>query len=140
MIERIVLGCALFGGLGSLPDLRDKGIPKEDAFALMDAAWDLGIRRFDTADAYGGGLSETWIGDWLRSAGKTVHVTTKTFNPVGEGADSGLAPQRVRRQIEASLRRLRVDAVDLYLAHEWDPTVPPVEIVGVFQDLVADGL
>jgi aryl-alcohol dehydrogenase-like predicted oxidoreductase len=106
----------------------------------MDAAWDLGIRRFDTADAYGGGRSESWIGDWRKQSRKLVHVTTKTFNPMAEGEDAGLAPKRVRRQVVESARRLRTDAIDLYLAHEWDSRVPVAEVVGVFTDLVREGI
>ena len=64
----------------------------------MDAAWEVGITTFDTADAYGGGRSETCIGEWLRAKGAEVRdrivLTTKTFNPMSEGADRGLAPRR----------------------------------------------
>ena len=56
----------------------------------MDAAWELGLQWFDTADAYGGGRSEQWIGDWIRATGNRPRITTKTFNPMEEGADHGL--------------------------------------------------
>ena len=106
----------------------------------MDAAWEAGITWFDTADAYGGGRSETYIGDWIRSRRHDgLRVTTKIFNPMDEGEDRGLAPARVRRQIDTSLRRLGVERVDLYLAHDWDPDVPVAELVGVFEELVAAG-
>ena len=106
----------------------------------MDAAWAKGITWLDTADAYGGGRSETYIGEWIcsrRPAG--LRLTTKTFNPMDEGEDRGLAPERVRRQIDSSLRRLGVDYVDLYLSHAWDPDVPAAELAGVFEELVAAG-
>ena len=81
----------------------------------MDAAWEAGITTFDTADAYGGGRSETFIGEWLRTKGPDVRdeivLSTKTFNPMDEGEDHGLAPARVRRQLESSLRRLGVERV-----------------------------
>jgi aryl-alcohol dehydrogenase-like predicted oxidoreductase len=106
----------------------------------MDAAWDAAIEWFDTADAYGGGRSETYIGEWIRSRRPDdLQLTTKTFNPMGEGEDHGLAPARVRRQLESSLRRLGVENVDLYLAHDWDPDVPVAEVAGVFDELVAEG-
>jgi len=106
----------------------------------MDAAWEAGITWFDTADAYGGGRSETYIGEWIRSRRPDgLRITTKTFNPMDEGEDRGLAPARVRRQIETSLRRLGVEHVDLYLAHAWDPDVPVAEVAGVFEELVAAG-
>jgi aryl-alcohol dehydrogenase-like predicted oxidoreductase len=58
---------------------------------------------------------------------------------MGEGEDRGLAPARVRRQLESSLRRLGVENVDLYLAHDWDPYVPIAGVAGVFDELVAEG-
>jgi aryl-alcohol dehydrogenase-like predicted oxidoreductase len=106
----------------------------------MDAAWGKGITWFDTADAYGGGRSETYIGEWIRSRRpEGLRLTTKTFNPMDEGEDRGLAPARVRRQIETSLRRLGVERVDLYLAHAPDPDVPAAEFAGVCEELVAAG-
>ena len=110
----------------------------EQALELMDAAWAAGITWFDTADAYGGGRSETYVGEWIRTRRpEGLRITTKTFNPMDEGQDLGLAPARVRRQIDSSLRRLGVERVDLYLAHDWDPDVPVAELAGVFEELVA---
>ena len=65
----VVLGCGNFGGIGSAPAFFGRGESREEAFAIMDAAWELGLRWFDTADAYGGGRSEQWIGEWLRATG-----------------------------------------------------------------------
>jgi len=139
-ISRVVLGCGNFGGIGSAPAFFGRGETPEQAFALMDAAWDAGITTFDTADAYGGGRSESVIGDWLRSRRPDgVVLSTKTFNPMSEGADHGLAPARVRRQVESSLERLGVDRVDMYLTHDWDPEVSIVETAGVLDELVAEG-
>jgi aryl-alcohol dehydrogenase-like predicted oxidoreductase len=128
-IPSVVLGCGNFGGIGSAPAFFGQGETREEAFALMDAAWELGLDWFDTADAYGGGRSETWIGDWIAATGNRPRITTKTFNPMDEGADSGLAPERVRRQLRSSLERLRVDRIDLYLAHEPDPDTPIAETI-----------
>ena len=105
----------------------------------MDAAWDEGIRWFDTADAYGGGRSETAIGKWIRATGNRPRLTTKTYNPMDAGEDHGLAPDRILRQIETSLERLGVDRVDLYLAHEFDPETPYAESVGAYERLVEEG-
>src|SRR5947207_9348058 len=116
MVERIALGGGPFGGLGSNPEYFGQGTSEEDAFTLMDAAWELGIRRFDTADAYGGGRSETAIGRWLAATGNHPAIATKTYNPMGFGADHGLGRERVLRQLESSLERLGVGSVDLYLA------------------------
>src|SRR5258706_6255835 len=102
-ISKIILGCGNFGGIGSSPAFFGKGESREEAFALMDAAWEAGITTFDTADAYGGGRSETTIGNWLRTKRVEVVLSTKTFAPMAEGEDSGLARARVKRQIASSL-------------------------------------
>ena len=136
----MILGCGNFGGIGSAPEAYEKGETLEQAIELMDAAWEAGITWFDTADAYGGGRSETYIGEWIRSRKpEGLRITTKTFNPMGVGEDRGLAPARVRRQIDTSLARLGVERVDLYLAHAWDADVPIAEVAGVFEELVAAG-
>ena len=136
---RVALGCGNFGGIGSAPELFGKGTSEEEAFRIMDAAWELGIEWFDTADAYGGGRSEATIGKWMERTGRRPFVTTKTFNPMEAGADRGLAPERVLRQITGSLERLRLDAVDLYLAHSFDPETPLAETLGAFDELVHRG-
>ena len=136
----IVLGCGNFGGIGSAPAFFGQGESREEAFAIMDAAWELGLRWFDTADAYGGGRSEQWIGDWLRETGRRPRITSKTFNPMEEGADFGLARERVLRQVETSLERLGVDRLDLYLTHEPDPATPVEETFQTFQTLLDRGL
>ena len=137
---RVILGCGNFGGIGSAPAFFEKGETLEEALVLMDAAWEAGITWFDTADAYGGGRSETYVGEWIRTRKPDgLRLTTKTFNPMAEGEDRGLAPARVRRQIDTSLQRLGVERVDLYLAHAPDPDVPAAELAGVFDELVAAG-
>jgi aryl-alcohol dehydrogenase-like predicted oxidoreductase len=142
-VSRIILGCGNFGGVGSSPAFFGQGIPRNEAARIMDAAWDLGITTFDTADAYGGGTSETWIGEWLATKGPvvrdTITIETKTFNPLEEGADHGLAGARIRRQIDTSLARLGVKRVALYLAHDFDPDVPQEETLRAFDELVRAG-
>jgi aryl-alcohol dehydrogenase-like predicted oxidoreductase len=139
-VSRIILGCGNFGGIGSAPEFFGQGENEEAAFRIMDAAWELGITTFDTADAYGGGRSETMIGDWMASRGVRPVIATKTFNPMAACEDHGLARARVTRQLESSLDRLRVDSVDLYLAHDFDPDVPVEETVATFEGLVELGL
>ncbi len=135
-----MLGCGNFGGIGSAPAFFGQGESKEQAFALMEAAWELGLHWFDTADAYGGGRSEAWIGEWIAATGNRPQITTKTFNPMHEGDDCGLAPGRVRRQLDSSLERLGIDHIDLYLAHEPDPATPIHETLGAFAEFAAAGL
>jgi aryl-alcohol dehydrogenase-like predicted oxidoreductase len=142
-VSRIILGCGNFGGIGSSPAFFGAGETEGEAHALMDAAWEAGITTFDSADAYGGGRSESYIGSWLRSKGPEVRerivLATKTFNPMAEGEDSGLSAERIRRQIRGSLTRLGVDGVPLYLAHAMDPDVPVAETIGTFAELVEEG-
>jgi aryl-alcohol dehydrogenase-like predicted oxidoreductase len=142
-ISRIILGCGNFGGIGSAPAYFGGGESREQAFAIMDAAWEAGITTFDTADAYGGGRSETIIGEWLATKGPDVRdeivLSTKTFNPMDEGEDHGLAPARVRRQLESSLRRLGVERVEMFLTHDWDPDVPIAETAGALDELRTEG-
>lgn len=142
-VTRIILGCGNFGGIGSAPAFYGRGTSREDAHLLLDEAWELGIRTLDTADAYGGGRSETWIGEWLAAKGNDVRdqvvIATKTFNPVGEGADRGLARARIRRQVETSLARLGVERIPLYLAHDFDPDVPQEETLLAFDELARAG-
>jgi aryl-alcohol dehydrogenase-like predicted oxidoreductase len=142
-VTRVVLGCGNFGGIGSKPSLFGQGTSREEAFRLLDAAWDLGVTTLDTADAYGGGRSESYIGDWLRTKGSDVRdrvvLVTKTFNPMAEGADSGLARARIRRQVVTSLERLGLDRLPLYMAHDFDPDTPQEETLGAFDELVREG-
>jgi len=137
MIPPIALGCGNFGGVGSAPEFFGQGLDDDEALELMDAAWEFGITHFDTADAYGGGRSELAIGRWIQSRGVTPLLTTKTFNPMQAGADSGLRPERITRQLHASLERLAVDHVDLYLAHEFDPDVPLPESFAALDEACA---
>lgn len=134
-----MLGCGNFGGVGSAPEFFGQGLTQDQALELMDAAWELGITSFDTADAYGGGRSEQAIGRWIRARGVRPRLTTKTFNPMEPGADSGLSPERIARQLRSSLERLGVDQVDLYLAHDHDPQVPIADTLGAFDAAAAQG-
>ncbi len=138
----VSLGCGNFGGIGSSPAFFGQGIPHDEAFAIMDRAYGAGIHWFDTGDAYGGGASETWIGEW-RAARRPEQLvlTTKVFHStVGDPNDIGLSPDRIRRQLESSLGRLGVDRVDLYLAHEPDESVPVADTIACFEALRSEGL
>ncbi|MGH3012912.1 MAG: aldo/keto reductase [Gaiellaceae bacterium] len=143
-VSRIALGCGNFGGIGSSPAFFGQGESEDEAFALMDAAWEMGVTLFDTADAYGGGRSERAIGRWLARRGPEVRdrivLSTKVFHSVeGDPRDRGLAPDRVRRQIEGSLERLGVDRLDLYLIHEPDPVTPVGDTLEALDDLARAG-
>ncbi len=143
-LSAVGLGCGNFGGIGSAPAFFGKGETESEAFALMDEAWELGITFFDTADAYGGGRSETTIGKWLMGKGARVReqliLSSKVFNPVGDGPnDWGLSRRHILQQVESSLRRLRSDHLDMYLIHEPDPTTPLEETLRALDDLIHHG-
>jgi aryl-alcohol dehydrogenase-like predicted oxidoreductase len=142
-VSRIILGCGNFGGIGSAPQFFGQGTSRDEAHRLLDAAWELGITTLDTADAYGGGRSEAYIGEWLAARGPDVRervvVTTKTFNPMEEGADRGLSRTRILRQVETSLTRLGLERLPLYMTHDWDPQTPVEETLGALDTLVRDG-
>jgi aryl-alcohol dehydrogenase-like predicted oxidoreductase len=138
--SRIILGCGNFGGIGSAPQFFGQGESEDEAYRLMDAAWELGIRSFDTADAYGGGRSETWIRRWRVETGNEPVLTTKVFHSVeGDPSDRGLSRARINRQIDGSLRRLGVERVDMYLIHEPDPDTPLEETLDALDELVEAG-
>jgi aryl-alcohol dehydrogenase-like predicted oxidoreductase len=143
-ISRLMLGCGNFGGIGSAPEFYGMGETEAQAAELMDRAWDAGITVFDTADAYGGGRSEAFIGRWLAGKGSRVRdrlvLSSKVFNPVGPGPNErGLSRAHILRQIDASLTRLHTDRLDLYLAHDVDPDTPIDETLRAFEDLVRAG-
>ncbi|HKQ63269.1 MAG TPA: aldo/keto reductase [Candidatus Polarisedimenticolaceae bacterium] len=143
-VSRIALGCGGFGGVGSAPEFFGRGESEAEAFALLDRARELGITLLDTADAYGGGRSETTIGKWLAAQVPAVRerivVTTKVFHSVvGDPSDRGLAGARIVRQIEGSLRRLGLERVPLYMIHEPDPATPLAETLDTLDTLKRQG-
>jgi aryl-alcohol dehydrogenase-like predicted oxidoreductase len=138
------MGCGNFGGIGSAPAFFGQGESEEEAFALLDRAVDLGINYLDTANAYGGGRSETTIGKWLATKDRTVRdnllISSKVANPVGDGPNQrGLSRRHILDQIGASLGRLGVDHLDMYIVHEPDPTTPLEETLDALDSLVAAG-
>jgi aryl-alcohol dehydrogenase-like predicted oxidoreductase len=118
--------------------------PGDDAESMrtLDRALDLGITLFDTADSYGAGHNEAFVGAALRGRRAGLTVATKFGRQVG-GTPGGLVfdgrPYYVRSACEASLRRLGIDTIDLYYYHRIDPTVPIEDTVGAMAELVAAG-
>jgi aryl-alcohol dehydrogenase-like predicted oxidoreductase len=139
-LSRLGLGCGNFGGIGSAPELFGQGESEEEAFALMDAAFAAGITFFDTAASYGGGRSESWVGRWREERGARVLLSSKVYWSVtGDPNDQGLSRERILREIEGSLERLRTDRLDLYLTHEPDPETPIEETLRALDELVRSG-
>jgi aryl-alcohol dehydrogenase-like predicted oxidoreductase len=143
-ISRLGLGCGNFGGIGSAPAFFGMGENEEQAFALLDRSADAGINFLDTANAYGGGRSEAFIGRWLQARGPAVRnrilLSSKVFNPVGPGPnDRGLSRRHIIQQVETSLGRLGTDRLDMYLIHEPDPETRLDETLEALNDLVRSG-
>jgi aryl-alcohol dehydrogenase-like predicted oxidoreductase len=120
---------------------------KERSFALLDAFLAQGFNFIDTADVYSrwapgheGGESETIIGEWLAARGnrEKVVVATKVGSEMGPGM-KGLAKTRIREAVEASLRRLRTDYIDLYQSHYDDPDAPVEETLEAYAALIREG-
>jgi aryl-alcohol dehydrogenase-like predicted oxidoreductase len=134
---RLVLGGNVFGWTAT----------GEEAFRILDRFAEAGGAMIDTADVYSswvpgnsGGESETLIGQWLKRRGSRdgVLVATKVGMLAGEGGEK-LAPARIAAAAEASLRRLGVEAIELYYAHQDDPATPVEEVLTAFDRLVRDG-
>lgn len=138
------MGCGNFGGIGSSPEFFGQGENETEAFALLDRAVETGINFLDTADAYGGGRSETAIGKWLKTKDSTLRdgllISSKVANAVGDDPNQrGLSRRHILRQVDASLTRLGVEHLDMYLVHEPDPTTPLEETLDAFDSLVRAG-
>ena len=124
------LGCNNFGGRTD----------EQATFAVIDAALDAGVTFFDTSDTYGNqGGSEELIGRALQGRRDQVVLATKWGKPMGDGAERRGSRDYILGAVEASLRRLQTDVIDLYQHHEEDPETPLEETVATVEQLVAEG-
>lgn len=115
------------------------GVDAERGAACITRALDLGINFFDTANVYGHGAAESFLGDVLRGLDRSSYIlATKAFFPMSE-RDRGLSAEQVHKQCEASLHRLGTDYVDLYQCHRYDRDTPLEETMGALTDLVRQG-
>ncbi|MFE9326265.1 aldo/keto reductase [Nocardia sp. NPDC052278] len=111
--------------------------------ATLDRALELGVTLFDTADMYGSGHNEEFLSDFVRANRDRVVLATKfgivrkADDPTYRGIDN--SPEYIRNAVDASLRRLGIDTIDLYYMHRRDPAVPIEESVGAMAELVAQG-
>jgi aryl-alcohol dehydrogenase-like predicted oxidoreductase len=116
-------------------------IDEAAAVAVIDAAIDAGVTFFDTADIYGGGGgSESIIGRALTGRRDRVVLATKFGKPMGDGETRRGSPAYIGRALDASLRRLQTDVIDLYQHHEEDPDTPLEETIARLDELVAEGV
>jgi aryl-alcohol dehydrogenase-like predicted oxidoreductase len=114
-------------------------IDEARAREVVEAALDAGITLIDTADVYGGGLSEEYLGRILEGRRDHVVVATKFGSGLGGGKPGGGRPEYVRQMIEGSLRRLRTDRIDLYQMHQPDASTPISDTLEVLAELVHEG-
>ena len=128
-VSVVGLGCNNFG----------RRVGEEGTRAVVDAALDAGVTFFDTADIYGSGESETLLGRALQGRRDRVVLATKFGKPMGDGAERRGSKRYIRQAIEASLRRLQTDHVELYQHHEEDPSTPLEETLSTVRELVDEG-
>lgn len=115
------------------------GVEKARTQACVDAAFDLGVNFFDTANVYGRGAAETVLGECLAGRARTSYIlATKLYFDMG-GGDRGLSRAQILKQIDASLARLRTDYVDLYQCHRYDAETPLEETMAALTDVVKQG-
>jgi aryl-alcohol dehydrogenase-like predicted oxidoreductase len=115
------------------------GVTGERAEACVRRAFELGINFIDTANVYSGGAAESFLGEVLRGRPRDSYVlATKVFFPMSP-TDSGLSAAQIEKQLDASLRRLRTDHVDLYQCHRYDPEVPLDETMAALTRAVERG-
>lgn len=133
VVSSLCLGTMTFGAESDEPT----------AYALLDRFVEAGGTFIDTADVYAAGVSESMIGRWLANRPgmrDRVVLATKGRFPMGDGPlDAGLSRAYLSRALDASLRRLGVEAVDLYQAHGWDPLTPVEETLRFYDDAVRAG-
>jgi 1-deoxyxylulose-5-phosphate synthase len=138
-VSRICLGCMSYGS----KKWREWVLEEPDSLPFFRQALDAGINFFDTADMYSTGASEEITGHALKKLGvgrEEVVIATKVYNPMGESPNErGTSKKHIRHAIDASLKRLGVDYVDLYQIHRYDSTTPMEETLEALTDVVDQG-
>ena len=116
-------------------------LPREDAVALIRAAYERGVTFFDTAEIYGPYTNEELVGEALEAVREEVVIATKFGFNIVDGKMAGLnsRPAQIRAVCEASLKRLRTDRIDLFYQHRVDPDVPIEDVAGAVKELIAAG-
>ena len=134
---------ALGYGCMGLEGTYGQPVPRPEAIDLIHAAFDRGVTHFDTAEVYGPWTNEQVVGEALKPLRDRVTIATKfgfRINPDGAragGVDS--RPQHIREVVDASLKRLQVDTIDLLYQHRVDPNVPIEDVAGTLKELIAEG-
>jgi aryl-alcohol dehydrogenase-like predicted oxidoreductase len=137
-VSSLSLGTMTFGGRGKFAQVGETGA--KAAARQLDMALDAGVNLIDTADVYSDGLAEEIVGELLPGRRERLLVATKTRFPMGTGAnDAGLSRHHLIEGCEASLRRLRIDHIDLFQVHSWDGQTPLEETARALDELVSSG-
>ena len=137
-VSRLCLGCMTYGD----PGWREWVLDEAASRPFIRDAWEAGINFFDTADMYSLGRSEEILGRALKDLARRdeVVIATKLYNPMGsKPTQRGLSRKHVMEAIDASLKRLGTDYVDLYIIHRFDPETPVEETVEALSDVVRAG-
>ena len=137
-VSRIALGCMSYGD----PGFHQWTLDEDASQPFFRQAVELGITFWDTANGYGGGTSEEFVGRAVRSYARRedIVLATKVHNKMHEGpGGSGLSRKAILEQLDASLRRLDTDYIDLYYIHRFDPDVPVEETMEVLHDVIKAG-
>lgn len=128
-----------FGNMGLSGGHYGPGVERAQGIRVIREAYEQGVRFFDTAEVYGPYLNEELVGEALASVRDQVKVATK-FGFAIDGTNAlDSRPERIRRVVEESLRRLRTDRIDLYYQHRVDLTVPIEDVAGTIKDLIQQG-
>jgi aryl-alcohol dehydrogenase-like predicted oxidoreductase len=115
------------------------GVERDKAAACVDKAFELGINFIDTANVYGRGAAESFLGEALAARPRDSYIlATKVYFPM-TATDKGLSRAQILKQMDASLKRLKVDYVDLYQCHRYDPETPIAETMQALSDVVRAG-
>jgi aryl-alcohol dehydrogenase-like predicted oxidoreductase len=139
LVSKLCLGAMTFGGVGGIFEVIG-GLPQGDVDSLVNKSLEAGVNFFDTANVYSAGESETMLGKALGARRKDVVIASKVFGRMGPGANEvGLSRLHIMQAVEASLRRLQTDYIDLYQIHGFDSLTPFEETMGALNDLVRQG-
>lgn len=134
LVSDLCLGTMIFGEESS------RGTSKKEAVKIIHRYLDAGGNHIDTANVYAGGRSEEIVGEALKGHRQNIILATKVRFSMGDGLnDQGLSRYHIAAQVEASLKRLQTDTIDLYYMHCWDSLTPLEESLRAFDDLVKAG-
>ncbi len=134
LVSELGLGTMTFG------ENSERGVAPAEARRIIDTYLEAGGNHFDVADVYAGGRAEEIVGEAVRGRRERIVLATKVRWPMGSGPnDAGLSRYHILNAVEASLRRLRTDTIDVLYLHGWDPWTPVQESMAALADLVTVG-